>query len=203
MAATTIRFSRGLESLLVRRRPLDLYVEKANTSIKRIAVAGGDAQPVRPELARNLIGVYESTVYYVVDRALVDGRQQFEVHAAPIGNGPARPIVTVPISRVASWQVVNPSLSPDGRWLAMPFTDGFTTNIWAISTEDGRLRQVTDFGDRAVFIAARVVVGRRPIHLTARRRAMPISCCSTVCPGRQGLEAPAASHGRFTRTPAL
>jgi hypothetical protein len=38
----------------------------------------------------------------------------------------------------------------------MPLTDGFTTNIWALSTRTGAWRQVTDFGDRATFIARRV-----------------------------------------------
>jgi Tol biopolymer transport system component len=57
---------------------------------------------------------------------------------------------------VATWQIVNPALSPDGQWLALPLTDGFTTNIWALSTASGAWRQVTDFGDRAVFIARRV-----------------------------------------------
>jgi Tol biopolymer transport system component len=95
-------------------------------------------------------------MYYVVDRALMDGRQQFEIRAAPVGSGPARVIKTIPVERVPSWQIVNPALSPDGKWLAVPLTDGFTTNIWAISTDDGSMTQVTDFGDRPIFIARRV-----------------------------------------------
>jgi Tol biopolymer transport system component len=62
----------------------------------------------------------------------------------------------VPASRVPSWQIVNPSLSPDGEWLALPLTDGLVTNIWAVSARNGAWRQVTDFGDRATFIARRV-----------------------------------------------
>jgi Tol biopolymer transport system component len=57
---------------------------------------------------------------------------------------------------VPSWQIINPSLSPDGQWLALPLTDGFTTNIWALSSANGEWRQITDFGDRAIFIARRV-----------------------------------------------
>jgi Tol biopolymer transport system component len=132
------------------------YVEAPNSQILRVPASGGDPEPVRSEPARNIIGVDGSTVYYVVDRALMDGRKQVEFRAAPHGDGPARTILTVPESRVPPWQVANPSLSPDGRWLAMPLTDGFTTNVWAISTEDGRVRRVTDFGDRATFIARRV-----------------------------------------------
>jgi Tol biopolymer transport system component len=133
------------------------YVESASSPIKRIAVDGGTPEPVRPEAARSVIGAYGSTVYFVVERALMDGRPQFELHAAQAGDGPSRRIKTIPASQVpTSWQVVNPALSPNGKWMAMPLTDGFTTNVWAISTEDGRSRQVTDFGDRAVFIARRV-----------------------------------------------
>ena len=132
------------------------YVERANTSIKRVPVAGGPPEIVRTEPARNIIGVNGSTIYFVVDRALTDGRQEFEIHAAPTGPGPARRVATLPISRVPTWQVVNPALSPNGLWLAMPLTDGYTTNIWVISTSDGQLRRVTDFGRRAVFITRRV-----------------------------------------------
>ena len=94
-------------------------------------------------------------MYYVVDRALKDGRQEFEINAAS-GNGAPNVIMTIPVSRVPSWQIVNPALSPDGKWLAMPLTDGFTTNIWAISTGDRRMKRVTDFGARPIYIARRV-----------------------------------------------
>ena len=133
------------------------YVESPSTSIKRISVDGGTSETVRAEPARNLIGVHGTTVYYVVDRALLDGRQEFEIWSASLENGEAKAISTLPISRIPPWQVVNPALSPNGKWLAMPLTDGFTTNIWAISTEDGRLmKRVTDFGNRAIFITRRV-----------------------------------------------
>ena len=70
--------------------------------------------------------------------------------------GPSRVLARIPASRVPSWQIINPSLSPDGQWLAVPLTDGFTTNIWALSSANGEWRQVTDFGDRPIFIARRV-----------------------------------------------
>jgi hypothetical protein len=38
----------------------------------------------------------------------------------------------------------------------VPLTDGVTTNIWALSSANGEWRQVTDFGDRPIFIARRV-----------------------------------------------
>ena len=133
------------------------FVEDAQGVMKKISVNGGEPVTVRSEPVRNMIGVHDSTVYFLVERALMDGRPEFEIRAAPLGNGPARVVKTIDASRVASWQVpFNPALSPDGKWLAMPLTDGLTTNIWALSTEDGRWQPVTDFGDRAIFIARRV-----------------------------------------------
>jgi serine/threonine protein kinase/WD40 repeat protein len=133
------------------------YVETASSVMKKVAVSGGEPVIVRSEPVRNLIGLHQSMVYFLVERGLMDGRPEFEIRAAPLGDGPARIIKTIDASRVASWQVpFNPALSPDGRWLAMPLTDGVTTNIWALSIEDGRWQQVTDFGNRPVFIARRV-----------------------------------------------
>lgn len=134
------------------------YVERANDVVKKMPVDGGPAVIVRPERARNLIGVDGSTLYYLVERALVDGRPEFEIRAASPEDGPSRLVASVPASRLASWQIqiVNPSLSPDGQWLAQALIDGFTTNIWALSTTSGEWRQVADFGDRSTFIARRV-----------------------------------------------
>ena len=133
------------------------YVESSSNVIKRVPVGGGPSVTVRPDVVRNLIGVHESTVYFLVERALTDGRPEFEIRAAPLGDGQARTIKTVDASRVAPWQVpFNPSLSPDGKWLAMPLIDDSTTNIWALSTGTGEWRQVTNFGERVVSIARRV-----------------------------------------------
>jgi hypothetical protein len=57
---------------------------------------------------------------------------------------------------VGTWQILNPALSPDGKELALPLTDGFTTNVFALSTSSGAWRQVTDFGLQVTFIARRV-----------------------------------------------
>jgi Tol biopolymer transport system component len=133
------------------------YVEGAGGPLKKIAATGA-APPVtvRPETVRNVIGVHDSTVYYMVERMLIDGRLEFEIIRAPVDGGPAEKVWVVPPSRIAPWQIMNPSLSPDGRWLALPLTDGSTTNIWALSTADRHLQQVTDYGDRHIFIARRV-----------------------------------------------
>jgi serine/threonine protein kinase len=133
------------------------YVETAGSAIKKVSVNGGEPVTVRPEPVRNLIGVHAGTLYAVVERALMDGRPEMEIQAIPLAGGPVRVIKTIDAAQVAMSDLpFNPALSPDGRWMAMPLTDGFTTNLWALSTDDGSLQQVTNFGDRAVFIARRV-----------------------------------------------
>jgi Tol biopolymer transport system component len=133
------------------------FVESAASIVKKISVTGGEPVTVRSEPVRNLIGVHDTTLYFVVERALMDGRPEIELHAAPLTGGAARVIASINASQVAwSQGPFNPTLSPDGKWLAMPLTDGFTTNVWALSTEDGRWRQVTNFVDRATFIPRRV-----------------------------------------------
>ncbi|MGE5814288.1 MAG: protein kinase domain-containing protein [Acidobacteriota bacterium] len=132
------------------------FAESSAGILYKIPSAGGPPVKVRAEPTRNVIGVHGNTLYYAVERPLLDGRPEHEIRAATPEDGPSRAIARIPASRVANWQIVNPSLSPDGEWLAMPLTDGFTTNIWALSTRTGAWRQVTDFGDRATFIVRRV-----------------------------------------------
>lgn len=132
------------------------YVERASGVLKKVPADGGTSLTVRTDGARNVIGHHGSTLFYLDERPLVDGTPEFLIRAAVPEDGPSRIIARVPASRVPSWQIVNPALSPDGRWLAQPLTDGLTTNVWRLSTGTGRWHQVTDFGGRATFIARRV-----------------------------------------------
>jgi serine/threonine protein kinase len=124
--------------------------------LKKVPVDGGTAVTVRTERIRNVIGLHGNTLYYAVERPLVDGTPEFEVRAATPEDAPFRVLARIPGSRVPIWQIVNPTLSPDGKWLAQALTDGVTTNVWALSTTSGEWRQITDFGERATFIARRV-----------------------------------------------
>jgi Tol biopolymer transport system component len=118
--------------------------------------AGGTPARVRPGPARNVIGLDAKTLYFMIDRTLTDASPAFEIHAASPEDAPSRVLARIPASRAPQWQIINPTLSPDGQALAMPLTDGVTTNIWILSTATGEWRQVTDFGDRPIFIARRV-----------------------------------------------
>jgi Tol biopolymer transport system component len=133
------------------------YVEGAGGPLMKIAATGADTPvTVRSETVRNVIGLHGSTVYYMVERMLIDSRLEYEIFRGSVDGGPPEKVWVIPAERIAPWQLMNPSLSHDGRWLALPLTDGSTTNIWAVSTEDGRLQQVTDYGNRHIFIARRV-----------------------------------------------
>jgi Tol biopolymer transport system component len=124
--------------------------------VYKVRTRGGDAVAVRPGPVRNVVGSDGTTLYFVVDRTLTDRTPGFEIHAATPEDGPSRVLARIAPSRAPQWQIINPSLSPDGQWLAMPLTDGVTTNIWTLSTASGEWRQITDFGDRPTFIARRV-----------------------------------------------
>jgi serine/threonine protein kinase len=125
-------------------------------ALKKVPVDGGSAVTVRTERLRNVIGLHDTTLYYAVERPLVDGTPEFEIRAANPEDAPFRVLARIPGARVPIWQICNPTLSPDGKWLAQALTDGFTTNLWVLSTTTGEWRQITDFGERATFIARRV-----------------------------------------------
>jgi Tol biopolymer transport system component len=128
----------------------------ADVVLKKVPVDGGPAVTVRTERLRNVIGLSGGTLYYLFERPLVDGTPEFEIRAATPEDAPFRVLARIPASRVPIWQIVNPALSPDGKWMAQALTDGFTTNVWALSTTTGEWRQITDFGERATFIARRM-----------------------------------------------
>jgi Tol biopolymer transport system component len=122
----------------------------------KIPAAGGPPARVRPGPARNVVGIDGDTLYFGVDRTLTGGSPGFEIHAATPHDAPSRLLATIPARRAPQWQIVNPSLSPDGTSLAMPLTDGVTTNVWTLSVATGQWRKITDFGERPTFIARRV-----------------------------------------------
>jgi serine/threonine protein kinase/WD40 repeat protein len=124
--------------------------------LKKMAVGGGNPVTVTSERLRNVIGFDGTTLYYTFERPLVDGTPEFEIRAAAPEDAPFRVVARIPASRVPIWQIVNPALSPDGRSMAQALTDGFTTNVWALSTASGEWRQLLDFGERSTFIARRV-----------------------------------------------
>ena len=128
-------------------------------NIKKIRAEGGPAVAVRSEEGNigPAISPDGSTLYFVVEKPTQTGGSDWEIRAATPESGPSRVLAQIPARRIPPWQLVHPVISPDGKWLALPLTDGPVTNLWALSTSgSGELRQITDFGSRATFIARRV-----------------------------------------------
>ena len=159
------------------------YADTSAGALKKVEASGGTPVTVRSEPTRNVIGLSGETLYYMVERPLVDGRPEFDIRAATPEDGPSRLLARIPASRVPSWQIVNPALSPDGQWLAVPLTDGFTTNIWALSTRERRVAAGDRFRRPRDFHRAHGCHGRRMEDPSSRRlvKAMPTSSCWTAC----------------------
>jgi Tol biopolymer transport system component len=77
-----------------------------------------------------------------------------EIRRAEPEDAPSDILARLISSRVRPLMFV-PSLSPDGRWLALPLVDGSTTNLWVLPTSGGPMRPVTDFAERSVLITRR------------------------------------------------
>jgi len=96
-----------------------------------------------------------STLYYSVPHLKGNGIRDYEIRAAH-AESPSGRLAQIAGERVPHWQVFQPSVSHDGRWLALPLNDFTTTNLYLLSTIDGSWRQATDFSPRRTFIVRRV-----------------------------------------------
>ncbi len=121
--------------------------------ISKIAVATGTIVPVRGDNPFGSAVSYDGETLYYARAAMGD----FEVCKASPEDGPSIVLARISRSRVPLFpSLFHPVISPDGRWLAMPLADGAASNLWLLSTEDGSMRPVTDFGDCATLIARRI-----------------------------------------------
>jgi Tol biopolymer transport system component len=113
----------------------------------------GDAAPVRVRCdAAVPAPAPDGTLYFVP----LTWHNANEIYKATPEDGPEAVLVTrYPASRVPLWPH-GFAVSPDGRSLAVPLKDRGTTNIWAIPTDGGPYRQLTDFGQRPILIARQV-----------------------------------------------
>jgi Tol biopolymer transport system component len=125
--------------------------------ILKVAIDGGTPTTVRNDNAwSSAITADGSTLYYVVPLQNVTGVFDYEIRAARPEGGRSRLLARIPGGLVPDWQVVQPVLSHDGKWLALLLNDGPGTNVWVLSTSDGKQRRMTDFGTHRVFIARRL-----------------------------------------------
>jgi Tol biopolymer transport system component len=128
-----------------------LYYQTQSACLEKIPADGGPAVHVRCDAGVPAPSPDGKTLYYA-PRGFMNAN---EIYKASPENGAAVPLAQYARSRVPLWPT-GYALSPDGRWIAVPLKDGATTNIWAIPTSGGSLRQITDFGRRAILIARQV-----------------------------------------------
>ncbi len=120
-------------------------------------VDGGAAVVVRSDNARGpALGPDGSALYYVVPLENLNGLLDYELRVARPEDGPSKLLARISGKRVPIWQGLHPVISKDGKWLVVPLDDGQGTNLWVVSTADGKLRRITDFGQKRTFIARRV-----------------------------------------------
>jgi Tol biopolymer transport system component len=96
-------------------------------------------------------------LYFVALVAPQFGSLDWEIRRAAPEDGPSELVARVAGNRLPfSFLYIHPALSKDGRWLAQALSDGATTNLWMLSTADGSLRQLTDFGEQPTQILRQV-----------------------------------------------
>ena len=125
--------------------------------INKLPVDGG--QPVEVRTDDFFIGTASadaSTLFFVRMRSRAPGNQDVEIHRASPENGPSQVIAHIPAQRWPLYYLVQPVVSPDGKWLALMLADGPAKNLYLLPTSGGPLRQVTDFGSTATEIPRRV-----------------------------------------------
>ena len=123
---------------------------RTSTCIEKIPIDGGPAVRVQCEAANMAVASNGSAIYYSPHVST-----QGEIRKAQPENGPSQPFAYVAQSRIP-FIPQGYVLSPDDRWLTMPLKDAGTTNIWALPTDGGPARQLTDFGHRPILIARQV-----------------------------------------------
>ena len=128
-----------------------------SSCIEKIPIEGGTPTSVRCDAFAPAVSADGSTMYYLTRLERGTSGVDWEIRRAQPESG-----ASVTLARVAGSRVpvdlfnLQPVLSPDEKWLAMPLIDGATSNLWVVSSAGGALRAVTDFGDRATVIARRI-----------------------------------------------
>jgi Tol biopolymer transport system component len=154
----------------------------ANGPLKKIRPEGGPTTTVRDDKGnRSAISPDGSTLYFVVERPAVSGGADYEIRVASPETGPSRILAQIRAQRIPLWQLVHPVISPDGKWLALPLTDGFATNIWTLPTAGGRCARSPILVN--VLPTSRVGFhGRRTARRSLRRsvKQTPTWYCSVV-----------------------
>lgn len=135
-----------------------LYVSPPSPNgfrIEKLHADGSGRTPLLDVGQKPAVGP-DGTLFYAVNLAGFNGISDMEIHAAKPETSPGRVLIRLPGSRMSPSLLMQPVISPDGRFLAVLLMDGPTTNMWKVVTHTGELMQITDFGHQATLIARRV-----------------------------------------------
>jgi Tol biopolymer transport system component len=129
----------------------------ASYRLMKIPVSGGTPVVVRSDNAAGpAVAIDGSALYYIVPLQNMNGSLDYELRIARPEDGDSKLLARFSGERAPLWQGLQPVISNDGKWLALPLNDKMGTDIWAVSTADGKLRRITDFEQTRTFIARRV-----------------------------------------------
>jgi serine/threonine protein kinase/Tol biopolymer transport system component len=123
--------------------------------IEKASPAGGPNVLVREEGQRPAIDA-EGRLFFTGNLPALNGLSDLQILAANPETGPPQKVARISGSRLSDWLLMQPVLSPDGKWLSVLLTDGPTTDIWEQPTTGGPMRRITDFGRQTTFITRRV-----------------------------------------------
>lgn len=123
--------------------------------IEKTSPTGGPDLLVRDQGQKPAVDA-AGRLFFVLNLPALNGTSDMEILVANPENGPAQKLARISGSRLSSSLLMQPVISPDGKWLAAPLTDGPTTDIWAQPTDGGPMRRITDFGHQATFMARRI-----------------------------------------------
>jgi Tol biopolymer transport system component len=143
-----------------------VYSSRVNACIYKVPVEEGDRTLVRCEAALPQLSS-DGTLYYSPRRP----EHANEIFRARPPDGESVHLYSYAASRIPMYPTGN-VLSPDDRWIAILLKDGGTTNIWIVPTDGSPVRQITDFGQRAILIARSVSWSRDSQSVYAAVAAM-------------------------------
>ncbi len=123
--------------------------------IDKASPDGGSDLAVRDEGQKPAVDA-QGRLFFVLSLPALNGLSDMQILVANPENGAAQKLARISGSRLSSWLLMQPVLSPDGKWLAALLNDGPTTDIWAQPTAGGPMRRITDFTGQATFITRRV-----------------------------------------------
>src|SRR5258708_6306738 len=112
--------------------------------IEKASPAGGPHQLVREEGQKPAVDA-GGRLFFVMSLPALNGLSDVEILVANPENGPAQKLARISGSRLSSWLLMQPVLSPDGKWLTALLTDEPTTDIWVQPTAGGSKHRITDF----------------------------------------------------------